>query len=100
MCSSRCLGATNYGFVAIAQKSLDLSTIRASTKPAAANVAATPSFGWPEFSVKPSAIVPPGLSTRRIARRPAATSSHTCIELIASALSKVSSAKGSVSTQP
>jgi hypothetical protein len=81
VCSSWWLEATNYGFVAIAPKSLDLSTIRASTKPATANVAATPFFGWPEFSVRPSAIVPAGLSTRRISRRPAATSGHTCIEL-------------------
>jgi hypothetical protein len=36
---------THHGFVAVAQKSFDLSTIRACTKPAAASDSATPSFG-------------------------------------------------------
>jgi len=36
---------SHHGFVAIAQKSFDLSTIRACAKPAAASDSATPSFG-------------------------------------------------------
>src|SRR5258708_1892508 len=58
------------------------------------------SFGWPELTVKPSATLPPCSSTRRISLSPARASGHACIELIASALSNVSSANGSLSTEP
>src|SRR5258708_36439903 len=94
------LGIPHHDLVAIAQKSFDLSTIRGCAKPAAASDSATPSFGWPELTVKTSATLPPYLSTRRISLSPARTSGHACIELIASAISNVSSAYGSLSTDP
>jgi 4-methylaminobutanoate oxidase (formaldehyde-forming) len=73
---------------------------RAAAKPAAVSASATPRFGCPEWGVKPSPTIPPGFSTRRISRNPATASGQTCIELIASALSKLSSPNGRCSTEP
>ena len=58
----------------------------------------------PRIGVKPRAIMPPGLITRRNSRNPATASGQTCIELIATALStalsKVSLSNGNLSTEP
>src|SRR5262249_12921271 len=81
------LPPTHHGFIAMAQKSFDLSTISAWAKPAAASNSATPCFACPELTVKPSTTMPPCFSTRHTSDSPPRPSDHACIELIASALS-------------
>jgi hypothetical protein len=87
-------------FFASTQNALPVSTTCAFVKPAAMSVATNPRFGCPAYGVKPSAILPPGFMTRHISRKPATASGQTCIELIASALSKLLSSNGKLSTEP
>src|SRR5262245_18099963 len=54
----------------------------------------------PRIGVKQSAILPAGFIARPISRNPATASDQTCIELIASALSKLLLSKGKLSTEP